>query len=52
MAPDHLDCLSRSLSVTYERELKEAADSVIPKINENLPRASSDTIMYADSVHC
>lgn len=48
--PDHLGYVSLSLSVTYERELMEAADLVVLQINENLPRTYGDAIIHADAV--
>jgi acyl-CoA hydrolase len=48
--PDHLGYVSLSLSVTYERELMEAAGTVILEINENLPRTYGDTIIHCDAV--
>ena len=48
--PDRLGYVSLSLSVTYERELMEAADLVILEINENLPRTYGDAILHADDV--
>lgn len=49
--PDRFGYVSLSLSVTYERELLEAADLVIMEINENLPRTYGDTIVHMDEVH-
>src|SRR5208337_3998982 len=46
--PDHLGYVSLSLSVTYERELMEAADLVILEINENLPRTYGDAIIHME----
>jgi len=48
--PDRFGFVSLSLSVTYERELMEAADIVILEINENLPRTYGDTIVHMDEV--
>jgi len=48
--PDHLGYVSLSLSVTYERELMEAADLVILEVNENLPRTYGDTIIHLEEV--
>ncbi len=48
--PDRLGYVSLSLSVTYERELMEAADLVILEINENLPRTYGDTIIHLEEV--
>jgi len=48
--PDRLGYVSLSLSVTYERELMEAADLVILEINENLPRTYGDTIIHLEDV--
>ena len=50
--PDRLGYVSLSLSVTYERELMEAADLVILEINENLPRTYGDTIIHLEDVDC
>jgi len=48
--PDRFGFVSLSLSVTYEREMMEAADLVILEINENLPRTYGDTIVHIDEV--
>ena len=48
--PDRFGYVSLSLSVTYEREIMEAADLVILEINENLPRTYGDTIVHLDEV--
>jgi acyl-CoA hydrolase len=48
--PGRLGYVSLSLSVTYERELMEAADLVILEINENLPRTYGDTVIHMDEV--
>ncbi|HUN94595.1 MAG TPA: acetyl-CoA hydrolase/transferase C-terminal domain-containing protein [Burkholderiaceae bacterium] len=48
--PDRLGYVSLSLSVTYERELMEAAELVILEVNENLPRTYGDTIVHLDDV--
>jgi len=48
--PDRLGYVSLSLSVTYERELLEAADLVILEVNENLPRTYGDTIIHLEEV--
>jgi acyl-CoA hydrolase len=48
--PDRLGYVSLSLSVTYERELMEAADLVILEINEKLPRTYGDAIIHSDDV--
>ncbi|MBI1891224.1 MAG: acetyl-CoA hydrolase/transferase family protein [Burkholderiales bacterium] len=48
--PDRFGYVSLSLSVTYERELMEAADIVILEINECLPRTYGDTIIHLDEV--
>lgn len=48
--PDRFGYVSLSLSVTYEREMIEAADLVILEINENLPRTYGDTIIHLDEV--
>ena len=48
--PDRFGYVSLSLSVTYERELMEAADLVMLEINENLPRTYGDTIVHMDDV--
>jgi acyl-CoA hydrolase len=48
--PDRFGYVSLSLSVTYEREMVEAADLVILEINENLPRTYGDTIIHLDEV--
>ncbi|HXY22193.1 MAG TPA: acetyl-CoA hydrolase/transferase C-terminal domain-containing protein, partial [Burkholderiaceae bacterium] len=48
--PDRLGFVSLSLSVTYERELLDAADLVILEINENLPRTYGDTILHLEEV--
>jgi acyl-CoA hydrolase len=48
--PDHLGYVSLSLSVTYERELMEAADLVILEVNENLPRTYGDAIIHMEEV--
>jgi acyl-CoA hydrolase len=45
-----LGYVSLSLSVTYERELMEAADLVILEINENLPRTYGDTVIHMEEV--
>ena len=48
--PDRFGYVSLSLSVTYERELMEAADLVMLEVNENLPRTYGDTIVHIDEV--
>lgn len=48
--PGRLGYVSLSLSVTYERELMEAADLVILEINEFLPRTYGDTVIHLDEV--
>jgi acyl-CoA hydrolase len=48
--PDRFGYVSLSLSVTYERELMEAADIVILEMNENLPRTYGDTIIHVDDI--
>jgi acyl-CoA hydrolase len=48
--PDRFGYVSLSLSVTYERELMEAADMVILEVNECLPRTYGDTIIHVDEV--
>jgi acyl-CoA hydrolase len=48
--PDRFGYVSLALSVTYERELMEAADLVILEMNENLPRTYGDTIVHLDEV--
>lgn len=48
--PDRFGYVSLSLSVTYERELMEAADIVVLEINERLPRTYGDTIIHLDEV--
>lgn len=48
--PDRFGYVSLSLSVTYEREMMEAADMVILEVNENLPRTYGDTIIHLDEV--
>ncbi len=49
--PDRFGYVSLSLSVTYERELLDAADIVILEVNECLPRTYGDTIIHVDQVH-
>lgn len=48
--PDRFGYVSLSLSVTYEREMIEAADVVILEVNENLPRTYGDAIIHLDEV--
>jgi acyl-CoA hydrolase len=48
--PDRHGYVSLSLSVTYERELMEAADITILEFNENLPYTFGDTIVHADDI--
>ncbi len=48
--PGRLGYVSLSLSVTYERELLEAADLVILEINENLPWTYGDAVIHMDEV--
>lgn len=48
--PDRFGYVSLSLSVTYEREMMEAADLVIMEVNENLPRTYGDTIVHLDAI--
>ncbi len=48
--PDRFGFVSLSLSVTYEREMVEAADLVMLEVNENLPRIYGDTIIHLDDV--
>jgi acyl-CoA hydrolase len=48
--PDRFGYVSLSLSVTYERELMEAADIVILEINDQMPYTWGDTIVHLDEV--
>lgn len=48
--PDRFGYVSLSLSVTYEREMIDAADLVILEVNENLPRTYGDTIIHLSAV--
>ena len=48
--PDRHGYVSLSLSVTYERELMEAADIVILEINDQMPFTWGDTIVHLDEV--
>jgi acyl-CoA hydrolase len=48
--PDRFGYVSLSLSVTYEREILDAADLVIMEINENMPRTYGDTIIHLDEI--
>ena len=48
--PDRHGYVSLSLSVTYERELMEAADIVILEINDQMPVTWGDTIVHLDEV--
>lgn len=42
--------ISLSLSATYEREMIEAAETVILEINPNMPRTLGDTIIHASEI--
>ncbi len=48
--PDRFGYVSLSLSVTYERELMEAADVVILEINDQMPYTWGDTIVHLDEI--
>jgi acyl-CoA hydrolase len=48
--PDRFGYVSLSLSVTYERELMEAADIVILEINDQMPYTWGDTIVHLDEI--
>lgn len=48
--PDRFGYVSLSLSVTYERDMIEAADLVILEVNENLPRTYGDSIIHLSEV--
>jgi acyl-CoA hydrolase len=48
--PNEEGYLSLSLGVVAERELMEAADTVILEINENLPWTEGDTIVHVSDI--
>jgi acyl-CoA hydrolase len=48
--PDRFGYVSLSLSVTYEREVMEAADLVILEMNEKFPRTYGDSIVHMEAV--
>jgi acyl-CoA hydrolase len=48
--PDRHGFVSLSLGVTYEKEVIEAADTVVLEVNENLPRTFGDTVLHVRDV--
>ena len=48
--PDSKGFVSLSLGVTYEKDILEAADTVILEINRNLPRTFGDTHLHMNDV--
>ncbi|MFA5137912.1 MAG: acetyl-CoA hydrolase/transferase C-terminal domain-containing protein [Elusimicrobiota bacterium] len=48
--PDKHGYVSLSLGVTYERDILEAAETVVLEINENLPRTFGDTAVHVSDV--
>lgn len=48
--PDSKGFVSLSLGITYEKDILEAADTVILEINENLPRTFGDTHVHIRDV--
>jgi acyl-CoA hydrolase len=48
--PDFRGFVSRSLGITYEKDVLEAADIVILEVNKNLPRTFGDTHVHVKDV--
>ncbi len=48
--PDSKGFVSLSLGITYEKDVIEAADTVILEINRNLPRTFGDTHLHVSDV--
>ncbi len=48
--PDSKGFVSLSLGITYEKDILEAADTVVLEINRNLPRTLGDTHLHISDV--
>ncbi|MDD2805106.1 MAG: acetyl-CoA hydrolase/transferase C-terminal domain-containing protein [Elusimicrobiales bacterium] len=48
--PDARGYVSLSLGITYEKDILEAADTVILEVNRNLPRTFGDTHLHVSDV--
>ncbi len=48
--PDAKGFVSLSLGITYEKDILEAADTVVLEINRNLPRTFGDTHLHMNDV--
>jgi acyl-CoA hydrolase len=48
--PDSKGFVSLSLGITYEKDILEAADTVILEVNRNLPRTFGDTHLHVSDV--
>jgi len=48
--PDRHGFVSLSLGVTYEKDVIDAADTVVLEVNPNLPRTFGDTLMHVRDV--
>jgi acyl-CoA hydrolase len=48
--PDSKGYVSLSLGITYEKDIIEAADTVVLEVNENLPRTLGDTHVHVRDV--